>query len=110
MCIYFWKNLIVYPKLGLSSKRIKISKGSNSAVCSFPPEFISYVFSSEMHTKKCYENSIFSELVDLRKQNKNKTKKSTQRFLGIVTYNSCANFQGKVLNPTLVAAPGSLLF
>ena len=26
----------------------------------------------------------------------------------IVTYNTCAKFQGKIVNPTLVGAPGSL--
>ena len=46
------------------------------------------------------ENCIFSELVDLTKQNKNKIKKSTHRLLGIATYNTCAKFQGKKVNPT----------
>ena len=49
-------------------------------------------------------------MVDLRKQNKSKTKKSTNRFLGIATYNTCAKFQGKIVNPSLVGAPGSLRF
>ena len=48
-------------------------------------------------------------MVDLRKQ-KNKTKNSTHRFLGIATNNTCAKFQGKKVNPTLVGAPGSLCF
>ena len=41
------------------------------------------------------ENWIFSESADLRKQNKNKIKKSTHGFLGIATCNTCAKFQGK---------------
>ena len=49
-------------------------------------------------------------MVDLGKQNKNKTKKSTHRFLSIATYSTCAGFQGKILNPTLVGAPGILRF
>ena len=49
-------------------------------------------------------------MVDLRIQSKNKTKKSTHRFLGIATYTTCAKFQGKILNPTLVGAAGSLRF
>ena len=49
-------------------------------------------------------------MLDLRKQNKNKTKKSTHRFLDIDTYNTCAKFQGKIVNPTLDGAPGSLRF
>ena len=51
--------------------------------------------------------SIFSELVDLRKQKKNKTDKSTHRFLNIAAYNTCENFQGKIVNPTLDRAPES---
>ena len=31
-------------------------------------------------------------------------------LLGIATYTTCAKFQGKILNPTLVGAPGSLPF
>ena len=49
-------------------------------------------------------------MVDLRKQNKSKTKKPTHRFLDIATYNTRAKFQGKIVNPTLDGAPGSLLF
>ena len=49
-------------------------------------------------------------MVDLRKQNKKKTKKSTHKFLGIATYYACTKFQGKISNPTLVGAPGSLRF
>ena len=48
------------------------------------------------------------KLVDLRKQNKNKIKKNLHT--GIATYNTCAKFQGKIVNPTLVGAPGSLRF
>ena len=51
---------------------------------------------------------MFSELVDLRKQNK--TKKSTHRFLGIATWNTCIKFQGKISNPTSVGTPGILRF
>ena len=60
-----------------------------------------------MLTKKCYENCIFSELVDLRKQNKDKIKKiHTQALLRTTR----AKFQGKIVNPTLVGAPGSVRF
>ena len=62
---------------------------------------------------KCLQESlksIFSELVYLRKQNKNKTKKSTHRSLDIATYNTCAKFQGKIINPALDGAPRSLCF
>ena len=52
----------------------------------------------------------FSELVDLRKQNKNKFKKFIHRFLDIATYKTCAKFQGKTVNPTLDGAPGSPRF
>ena len=53
LCIYFWKILIAYQKLSLSSKRIKISKCSNLA------EFIVFLwnfanaFSLELPTKRC---------------------------------------------------------
>ena len=53
---------------------------------------------------------MFSELADHRKENKSKTKKSAYRFLDIATYNICKKFQGKVVNPTLVGAPGSFCF
>ena len=49
-------------------------------------------------------------MLDLKKQNKSKTKNSTHRFLGIATNNTCEKFQGKKVNPTLVGAPGSLYF
>ena len=49
-------------------------------------------------------------MVDLRIQNKNKIKKSAQKFLGIATYTTCTKFQGKISNPTLVGAAGSLRF
>ena len=37
-----------------------------------------------------------------------KTKKSTGRFLDIATYNTYTKFQGKIVNPNLDGAPGSL--
>ena len=46
---------------------------------------------------------MFSESRDFKKTNKTK-KKSTHRFLGNATYNTCAKFQGKIVNPTLVRA------
>ena len=57
------------------------------------------MFSLAVPTKKCYENSIFSESVDLKKKKQIKS-----------TYNTCAKFQGKIVNPTLVGAPGSFRF
>ena len=45
-------------------------------------------------------------MVDLRKQNKNRIKKNPDTGIGM--YNTCAKFQGKIVNPTLVGAPGSL--
>ena len=54
--------------------------------------------------------SIFSELVDLRKQHKSKTKNVYTQVLGIATYNTCAKFHGKIVNTVLDAAPGSLRF
>ena len=47
-------------------------------------------------------------MVDLRKQNKNKIKKNPHT--GIATNNTCAKFQGIIVNATLVGAPGSLRF
>ena len=71
LCIYFWKRLLVYHKLGFSSK--KISKGSNSV------DFLDFLwnFAHALFLKmpKKSVKSIFSELVNLRKQHKSKTKK-----------------------------------
>ena len=52
----------------------------------------------------------FSESVDLKKTKQKQNKKSTHRFLGIATYNICAEFQGKSVNPALAEAPGSSRF
>ena len=49
-------------------------------------------------------------MVDLRIQVKNKTKKPTNKFLGIAMYTTCAKFQGKILNSTLVETAGILRF
>ena len=47
----------------------------------------------------------------LKKQSKIKKKQNksthTHRFSGIVMHNTCTNFQGKIVSPTLVEAPGS---
>ena len=78
MRIYFWKRLIIYQKLGLSIKKIKICKGRNSA------DFVVFLwnfaraFFLEMPTKSV--KNIFFELVDLRKQNRIKEKIHTQVF------------------------------
>ena len=51
LCIYFWKRLVVYQKLGLLFKKIK---DSNSA------EFIVFLWNfAHVSTKKCWENRIF---------------------------------------------------
>ena len=49
-------------------------------------------------------------MVDLRKQNKNKTKKKKNPHTGIAMYNTRTKTQGKIVNPPLAGAPGSFRF
>ena len=63
-----------------------------------------------MPTKSCEEHCIFPELVDLKKTKQKQNKKIHTRYLGNATYNICAKCQGKIVNPTLVGAPGSFHF
>lgn len=103
--ICFWIGLIVHQKKGLLFKRIKISKSSDSVEFIVFLCYLAHVFLSAIPTKKCEENSKFSESVDLKKQVKrpcfhllqetrfsdislwvkNKTKNSAYRFAGITT-------------------------
>ena len=63
-----------------------------------------------MPTKKCYENCIFSELVDLRKGNKNKTKKIHTQVFRHCYVKHMRKISGKIVNPALDGAAGSLRF
>ena len=69
------------------------------------------VFSEKKSIQKSLKKIVFflNQQI-LRKQSKNKTKTSTHRFLGNATYNACAKFQGKLVNPTLNGAPGTFRF
>ena len=70
-----------------------------------------HVFSLAIPAKKCLENCILSESVDLKKTKQKQNKKiSTHMFLGNAMYNAYAKFQGKIANRTLVGAPGSFQF
>ena len=65
--------------------------------------------------QKCLQKSVkkivfFLNWQILENKTKAKQKNPQTGFLGIATYNTCAKFQGKILNPTLVGAPGSLRF
>ena len=91
--------LIVYQKRGILSKKIKISKGRNSA--EFFLTFCVCVFLSTAYKKVFFVNrkSYFSESVDPEKTKQKQNKKSRHRFLDIVKYKTCAEFQGNILNP-----------
>ena len=74
-CVYFWKMLIVYQKRGILSKKIKISKGRNSA--EFFLTFCVCVFLSTAYKKVFFVNrkSYFSESVDPEKTRQKQNKK-----------------------------------
>ena len=103
----FLKKPIVYQKLGISPKKIKFLRVPTVQSLSFSLKLCACVLLRNAYKMVLRKLHVF--WID-RSKSKNKTKKSTHRFLDIATYNIYAKFQGKIVNPTLVEAPGSLRF
>ena len=98
LCVHFWKRLIVYQKLAILSKKIKIFKGWYSQ--EFFLWYVTHVFSLAMPTKNVKKIVFFLKRYILRTQNKNKSKER-HRFLGIATYKTCAKFYRNIAKTML---------
>ena len=109
-CVFiFEKKLIVYQKLDLLSKRIKIWKGyvtTQQSLC-FSLKFCACAFFSNAYEKVLRNSYFFLSRQIFRKQNKNKNPSTGFRHRYA---QHKLKISGKIINPILVGAPGRFCF